>query len=79
MKLNGVTVYNIKEVLKAACEKETKKRTADSKRLCNRPRKRPIEELKEENEEEVLEILFSDSDIEIVESVAHRTRARKVG
>ena len=79
MKLDNIIIYNTAEVLKVALEKETKKQTADSKRLRNRLRKRPIEELEKENEGEVLEILSSDSDIEIVESVARRTRARKVG
>ena len=46
MKLNNITVYNITEVLKVTREKKTKKQTADSKRLRNRPRKRPIKELK---------------------------------
>ena len=79
MKLNDITVYNIAEILKVVREKETKKQIINPKRLRNRPRKRPIKELEEENEEKVLEILFSDSYIEIIESAARKTRARKVG
>ena len=79
MKLNDVIIYNIIEILKVAREKETKKQTINSKRFCNRLYKHPIKELEEENKEEILEILFSDSDIEIVENVACRTRARKMG
>ena len=79
MKSDNITVYNIIEMLKVSREEETKKQTADPKQSRSRLRKRPIEELEEENEEEVLKILFSDSDIKIIESVARKTRARKVG
>ena len=63
MKLNNVAVYNIMKVLKVAREKEAKKHIIKLKRLRNRPRKRLIKKLKEENKEKVLKILFSDLNI----------------
>ena len=77
VKLDGVTVYSITKILKNAREKEAKKQTVNPKRPRSRPRKRPIEELEKNNEKEVLETLFSDSNIKITEGVTRRTRARK--
>ena len=60
-----------------ARDEETKKKPIGPKRPRNRPRKRPIEELEEENEKKVLKISSSDSDVVIMESMARRTRGRK--
>ena len=42
VKLNGVTVYNIKEILEIAREKKAKKKFISFKRSRGRPRKRFI-------------------------------------
>ena len=73
VRLEGVYIYSIPEVLRIARETKTK---PVAKRPRGRPRKRPIEEVEEEEEAEELENLSSESELELNESVARRTRSR---
>ena len=77
VKLDSVTVYNIKQILEIAREKKAKKKFISPKRSRGRPRKRPIKELKEENKNKNLKTLFSDSDIILNKNMNRKTRARK--
>ena len=71
MKLDGVTVYNTIKVLKVAREKEAKKQTANPNRPRGRPRKRLVEELEKENEEEILKTPSSDLEIILDENLSY--------
>jgi DNA-directed RNA polymerase specialized sigma24 family protein len=63
-------------VLDVAQEVESK---PVAKQPRGRPRKRPIEEVEEEEEVEVLENSLSASDNELVDYVARRTRSKRTG
>ena len=79
IKLQGEFVFSTKEVLKIVCEaelKSTKKRPRGRPR--GRPRKRLIEEVEEQEEEEEEEINSSNSESELEECVARRTRSSRV-
>jgi len=73
VKLQGQFVFSTKEVLKMVREAEEKPK---EKKPRGRPRKRPIEESEEEIEEEELENSSSDSELELEDCVARRTRSR---
>ncbi|APA13275.1 hypothetical protein SS1G_13832 [Sclerotinia sclerotiorum 1980 UF-70] len=72
VKLQGQFVFSIKEILKIVHEAEEKPK---EKKLRGRPRKRPIEESEEEIEEEELENSSNDSELELEDCVARRTRS----
>ena len=72
IKLQGQFVFRTQEVLKIVREAEKK---PEGKKPRGRPRKRPIEELEEYIEEEELENSSSDSELELEECVARRTRS----
>ena len=65
-------MYSIPKVLRVAREVEAKP-VAKRPRGCLR--KRPIEEVEEEEEAEELESSYSESEFELIESVARRTRS----
>ncbi|APA15894.1 hypothetical protein SS1G_09223 [Sclerotinia sclerotiorum 1980 UF-70] len=73
VKLQGQFVFSTKEILKIVHEAEEKPK---EKKLRGRPRKRPIEESEEEIEEEELENSSNDSELELEDCVARRTRSR---
>ena len=75
IKLQGEFVFSTKEVLKIVREAELK---SVEKRPRGRPRKRLIEEVEEEVEEEEVESNLSDSELELEECVARRTRSSRV-
>ncbi|EDN99230.1 hypothetical protein SS1G_14090 [Sclerotinia sclerotiorum 1980 UF-70] len=68
VKLQGQFVFSTKEILKIVHEAEEKPK---EKKLRGRPRKRPIEESEEE-----LENSSNDSELELEDCVARRTRSR---
>jgi hypothetical protein len=72
IKLQGQFVFSTEEVLKIVREAEEKPKEKKPRR---RPRKRPIEESEESIEEEELENSSSDSELELDECVARRTRS----
>ena len=55
---------------------KAKKQIAASKRPRSRPRKRLVEEIKEENENKDIATSSNNSNIELEQSVSRRTRAR---
>ncbi|EDO00854.1 hypothetical protein SS1G_03328 [Sclerotinia sclerotiorum 1980 UF-70] len=73
VKLQGQFVFSTKEILKIVHEAEEKPK---EKKPRGRPRKRPIEESEEEIEEEELENSSNDSELELEDCVACRTRSR---
>jgi DDE superfamily endonuclease/Tc5 transposase DNA-binding domain/helix-turn-helix, Psq domain len=73
IKLQGQFVFSTEEVLKIVREAEEKPK---EKKPRGRPRKRPIEELEEDIEEKELENSSSDSELELDECVARRTRSK---
>ena len=75
IKLQGEFVFSTEEVLKIVREAELK---STEKRPRGRPRKRPIEEVEEEIEEEEVENDSSESELELEECVARRTRSTRV-
>ncbi|KFY18563.1 hypothetical protein V493_08507 [Pseudogymnoascus sp. VKM F-4281 (FW-2241)] len=75
IKLQGEFVFSTEEVLKIVREAELK---PTEKRPRGRPRKRPIEEVEEEIEEEEVKNDSSDSELELEECVARRTRSNRV-
>jgi hypothetical protein len=75
IKLQGEFVFSTKEVLKIVREAELK---STEKRPRGRPRKRLIDEVEEEIEEEEVENDSSDSELELEECVARRTRSTRV-
>ena len=60
-----------------ARDEKAKKKPIGPKQPRDRPRKRFIEKLEENNEEKVLKTLSSDLYVIIIENVARRTRGRK--
>ncbi|KFZ24937.1 hypothetical protein V502_00572 [Pseudogymnoascus sp. VKM F-4520 (FW-2644)] len=76
VRLEGKFVYSTQDVLDVAREVESK---PVAKRPCGRLYKRPIKEVKEEEEVEVLENSLSTSDNELVDYVARRTRSKRTG
>jgi hypothetical protein len=77
VRLEGVKVYSNELVLQIAREEEMKKQPAGPKRPRGRPRKRPIEELLSESEDESSVSHSCESDLDIEECVGRRTRSRK--
>jgi hypothetical protein len=75
IKLQGEFVFSTIEVLKIVYKAELK---STEKRLCRRPRKRPIEEVEEEEEEEDDKIDSSSLESKSEECVARRTRSSRV-
>ena len=70
-------MYNTTKVLEMAPDEEAKKKPIGPKRPRNRPRKRPIEELKKKNRKEILKISSSDLKIVLNKNVSYKMRARK--
>ena len=77
VRLEGVLVYSMNDVLEIAREEEQKKKKLTTKKKRGRPRKRRIEEIEEDDEDEDIKSLFSNSDIELEECVGRRTRSRE--
>ncbi|KFY90442.1 hypothetical protein V500_05181 [Pseudogymnoascus sp. VKM F-4518 (FW-2643)] len=75
IKLQGEFVFSTKEVLNIVRKADLK---STKKRLCRRPRKRPIEEVEEGEEEEEEDINSSHLESESEECVARRTRSSRV-
>ena len=75
VKLQGEFVYSTQKVLDVAREAETKPVV---KRLRGRPRKRPIEEIEDEEEAEILEDSSSTSEEESINYVQWRVRSKRV-
>ena len=77
VKLNDVSVYNIKKMLEIAREEETKKQSAGPKRSYNRLQKRLIKKIEKENKDKAIEISFNNSKLKLEKKVSRKTRSRK--
>jgi hypothetical protein len=75
IKLQGEFVFSTKEVLKIVREAELK---STEKRPRGRPGKRPLEEVEEGIKEEEVENDLNDSELELEECMARRTRSTKL-
>ncbi|ODQ73318.1 hypothetical protein LIPSTDRAFT_3644 [Lipomyces starkeyi NRRL Y-11557] len=73
IKLQGEFVFSTEEVLKIVREAEE---TPKEKRRRGRPRKRPIQEVDNVQEEEEVENSSSESELDLINCVARRTRSK---
>jgi hypothetical protein len=72
--LEVVYIYNSQEDLKIVLEAEAKPVV---KQPRGRPRKRPIEEVEDEDEAKTQETSLSESELELIECVARRMRSKR--